>query len=89
MQCHAEPPLEPTLKKPQMLSSKIISFPEKNNLPNKTMDKYYRHSERTWDLFTSTVHPQILARSGWIEITEKQYRKLQKKNWKENAESGL
>ena len=53
------------------------------------MDKYYRHSERTWDLFTSTVHPQILARSGWIEITEEQYRKLQKKNWKENAESGL
>lgn len=53
------------------------------------MEKYYQHSERAWDLFRSTVHPQILARSGWIEITQAQYKKLRAKNWKNNRESGL
>ena len=53
------------------------------------MDKYYQHSERTWDLFRSTVHPQILAKSGWIEITRGQYLELRDKNREDNARSGL
>ena len=53
------------------------------------MDKYYQHSERKWDLFRSTVHPQILAKSGWVEISREQYLKLRDENWEDNKRSGL
>lgn len=40
------------------------------------MERYYQHSQRTWDTLTSTLYPQILAQRGWVEVTKKEYERI-------------
>ena len=49
---------------------------------------YFRHRDRTWDTLTSTLYPQLLAKSGWIEITKDEYESIRLNNEQENIRWG-